>query len=233
MKEGRLITEEALRDKLFVFEDRSEGGRRLSEKLLAYKDTEAIILAIPSGGVPVAAEVARILNLPLDLILVRKIQIPWDTEAGFGAIDPEGEVIFNRALLETFEWLTEDEINSQINKTKDILKKRNDLFRAGRPFPVIENRTVIIIDDGLASGYTMLVALRYVRRKKAGKIVAAVPTGNVKTVELILLEADEVICLNIRGGFSFAVADSYQHWYDVTDEEVLAIMKQLRENKEK
>ncbi len=221
---GKLILEETFRDKLHVFEDRIDAGKILSEKLIRYKETDALLLAIPSGGVPVALEIAKHLNLPIDFLLVRKIQIPWNTEVGFGAIAPDGEIIFNKALLNTLGWLTEDEINSQINKTRDILNKRNALFRGGKAFPEIKNKTIILVDDGLASGYTMLAALRFVRKKKPQKIVVAVPTGYLNTVDLILSEVDELVCLNIRGGFAFAVADAYRYWYDLTDEEVLSLM---------
>jgi predicted phosphoribosyltransferase len=219
-----LITEESYRNKVYVFRDRHDAGGKLSQKLIVYKNTDAIILAIPSGGVPVASEIAKSLNLPLDLILVRKIQIPWNPEAGFGAINPDGAVIFNEALLNSLS-LTEDEINSQIKKTKDILRKRNELFRGGKPFPEIKNKIIILVDDGLASGYTMLSALRFVKKREPRKIIVAVPTGSLKTVEFILPDVDELICLNIRSGFSFAVADAYRYWYDLMDEEVQCLIK--------
>lgn len=221
---AKLITEESYRDRVYVFEDRHDAGRKLGQKLINYKNTETVILAIPSGGVPVASEIAEFLNLFMDLILVRKIQIPWNTEAGFGALNPDGEVIFNEELLEGLG-LNEEEINAQIKKTKDILRKRNELFRAGRPFSVIKNKTIILVDDGLASGYTMLAALRFVRKRDPQKIIIAVPTGLLRTVERILNDVDELTCLNIRSGFPFAVADAYKNWYDLTDEEVQSLFK--------
>jgi predicted phosphoribosyltransferase len=226
---AKLIVTESLKNKLYLFEDRAEAGRRLSKKLSDYKDANGIVLAIPSGGVPVAAEIARSLNLPMDLILVRKIQIPWNTEAGFGAIDPDGEAIFNEGLLKGLG-LTEDEINQQAEKTRDILKKRNELFRAGEKFPEIKDKVVILVDDGIASGYTMLAALKFLKKKKPKKMIVAVPTGSLKTVESILPETDELICLNIRAGFPFAVADAYENWSDLTDEEVRSIIEQSKKN---
>jgi predicted phosphoribosyltransferase len=222
---SRLILEDAFRDKLHVFKDRIDAGKKLGERLIQYKDTDSLLLAIPSGGVPVASEIAKSLSLSLDLILVRKIQIPWNTEAGFGAIDPDGEVIFNKALLNTLGWLTDDEINTQIRKTRDILHKRNELFRAGKAFPEIKDKIIILVDDGLASGYTMLAALRFVTKRKPQKIIVAVPTGSLKTVDLVLNETDELVCLNMRGGYAFAVADAYMNWHDLTDEEVMSIIK--------
>lgn len=219
-----LITEDALRDKVYVFEDRHDAGRKLSQKLIDYKNTNAIILAIPSGGIPVASEIAKFLNLQMDLILVRKIQIPWNTEAGFGAINPDGEAIFNEDLLKKIG-LSEDEVNSQIKKTEDILRKRNELFRGEKQFPVIKNKPIVLVDDGLASGYTMLAALRFVRRREPQKIIIAVPTSSLRTVELVLNKVDKLVCLNIRAGFPFAVADAYRNWHDLTDAEIQSLLK--------
>ena len=110
---GILVQEVSLRDKLHVFEDRNEAGRLLAEKLTGYKKSDALILGIPSGGVPIASEIANALDLPMDLIIVRKIQIPYNPEAGFGAVGPEGEVILNERLLSRLS-LTEKEMKAQI-----------------------------------------------------------------------------------------------------------------------
>jgi predicted phosphoribosyltransferase len=219
----KLITEEAYRDKIYVFKDRSDAGRQLAHKLIEYKDSDTVILAIPSGGVPVASEMAKILNLHMDLILARKMQIPWNTEAGFGAINPDGEVIVNKELVERLG-LSKEEINTQKQKTGDILEKRNRLFRGDKPLPEIKSRTVILVDDGLASGYTMLAAIRFVRKRDPQKLVVAVPTGSLRTVEIIAKKSDMLICLNVRSGFSFAVADAYRNWYDLTNEEVISLL---------
>jgi predicted phosphoribosyltransferase len=205
----KLITEDAYRE--------------LAHKLRGHKNTSAMVLAIPSGGVPVASEIAKYLNLQLDLILVRKVQIPWNTEAGFGAVNPDGEVIFNDALLMNLN-LNEDEINAQAQKTRDTLEKRDRLFRKNRPFPSIKDKEVIIVDDGLASGYTMLSALMFIRRRKPQKVTIAVPTGSQRTVDRILKDVDQIVCLNIRTGFYFAVAEAYKNWYDLTDEDVQDIL---------
>lgn len=224
-----LIEEISLRDRLYVFENRDDAGRLLAEKLIKYKSSDAIVFGIPSGGVPVASEVANILNLPLDLIIVRKIQIPYNPEAGFGAIGPGGEIILNERLLNQLS-LTEDEIKTQIKKTMDVIKKRNQLFRGEKPFPSLKDKIVIVVDDGLASGYTMLAAIKFIKRKIPQKIVVAVPTGSDRTVSFILPEVDELICLNVRSRFPFAVADAYKKWYDLSDEEVLDIIKKVSKN---
>ena len=169
---------------------------------------------------PVAKEIADALDLPLDLIIVRKIQIPYNPEAGFGAMGPDGEIIINDQLLNQLG-LTEGEIKKQVERTRDVIKQRNRLFRGDRPFPVLKGKIVIVSDDGLASGYTMLAAVGFIKKRKPEKIIVSVPTAAKRTIEFILPEVDEIVCLNVRSGFSFAVADAYRRWYDLTDREVL------------
>jgi len=140
---GNLIEEISLRDRKYVFKDRSDAGRFLSQKLLKYKGSDSIILSIPSGGVPVAFEIMQALSLPMDLIIVRKIQIPNNPEAGFGAMSSDGEVILNESLLNQIG-LTKEEITTQIRKTEDVIKKRGHIFRGDKPFPSIENKNVFI-----------------------------------------------------------------------------------------
>ncbi|MHC4322166.1 MAG: phosphoribosyltransferase [Planctomycetota bacterium] len=164
----RLIEDAFLRDKLYVFKDRKEAGTLLAQRLLGYKDTDGIVFAIPSGGVPVAAEIAKALTLPIDLIIVRKVQIPYNPEAGFGAVSPDHKVLLNENLLSMLN-LSEKEIEQQIQITREIIKKRNELFRKGLPFPSVKNKVAIIVDDGLASGYTMLSAIDYIKRQEPQK----------------------------------------------------------------
>ncbi len=225
---GELIEENSLRDKRYVFTDRRDAGRLLSRKLLKYKGSDSMILAIPSGGVPIASEIRQTLSLAMDLIIVRKIQIPGNPEAGFGAMSPDEEVVLNERLLNQIG-LTEEEMTTQIRKTRDVIKKRGRVFRQDKPFPSIENKIVFIVDDGLASGYTMRAAINFIKRKNPLKIIVAVPTASQKTADSILSEVDELICLNVRSGYPFAVADAYEDWYDVTDEEVLEILKKDNE----
>jgi putative phosphoribosyl transferase len=224
---NKLVEDSALRDRKYVFEDRRDAGRLLAKKITKHEGSDALIIAIPSGGLPVAAEMATALAIQLDIVIVRKIQIPFNPEAGFGAMGPDGEVIVNEELLGQLK-LPEEAIEVQASKTGEVIRKREHLFRQGKPFPPCKNRTVIVVDDGLASGYTMLAALRYIRKKMPSRLIAAVPTGPKRTIKRILPEADEVICLNVRSDFSFAVADAYRNWYDLTDEDVLTILKDQR-----
>ncbi|MDQ1272644.1 MAG: Pribosyltran protein [Planctomycetota bacterium] len=227
----KFIEDNSLRDRLYIFKDRKEAGMLLAQKLSGYKGTDGIILGIPSGGVPVAAEVAKDIVLPLDLIIVRKVQIPYNPEAGFGAVGPDGKVVLNQEILNSLD-LTKEEIDQQIQITMDKIRRRDKLFRKGLPFPSVKDKVVIIVDDGLASGYTMLSAIDFVKRHKPQKIVVAVPTALDRTVDRILPHADELVCLNVRSGWSFAVADAYENWYDLEDDEVISILKYFHPDQE-
>jgi len=227
----KIVEDNSLRDRLYIFKDRKEAGMLLAQRLLGYKGTDGIVLGIPSGGVPVAAEVAKAIVLPLDLIIMRKVQIPYNPEAGFGAVGPDSKVLLNEELLRSLD-LSEKEVEQQIQMTMNIIKRRNELFRKGLPFPSVKNRVVIIVDDGLASGYTMLSAIDFVKRHEPQKLVVAVPTGSERTVDFILPNVDELICLNVRSGLSFAVADAYENWYDLEDDEVISILNNFRFSQE-
>ena len=220
----KLKEDPLLRDMVSVFEDRTDAGKRLAEYLVSYRDSQGIVLALPSGGVPVATEIASALNLPLDLLIVRKVQIPDNPEAGFGAIGPDGEVLLNKELMKHLR-LTNEQISIQIEKSRANIEKRNRIFRKEKPFPLLRDMVVIVVDDGLASGYTMLSAVRFLRKMSLKKLVAAVPTGSKKTVEALAPEVDELFCLNVRSGPFFAVANAYRNWHDLTDEEVLSLIK--------
>ena len=224
---GKLNEEPALRDRVQVFMDRSHAGRLLAERLQDYRGKIVHLFAIPAGGVPVAAEIARGLALPLDLIIVRKIQLPYTTEAGFGALNPAGEAIFNEELLQRIH-LSPEDIAAQTDKTAAVIRRREERLRGGRPYPELAGEPAIVVDDGLASGFTMRAAVQFLKRQGAGRIIAAVPTGSKRTVQDLLPLVDELLCLNIRSGWSFAVADAYQNWYDLEEEEVLEIMASLQ-----
>jgi predicted phosphoribosyltransferase len=221
-----LFEDRSLRNKTFIFKDRAEAGKRLAQKLSKFVSPEALVLAIPAGGVPVACEISRVLKLPLDLMIVRKIQIPGQTEAGFGAVGPDGETIFNEELLRRLR-LRGEVIQQKVEETKKVVEARNQFFRDGRPFPPVKGKTVILVDDGLASGFTMMEAVRFMRRREAEKVIVAIPTAPEDSVNRLLPEADEIFCLNVRTFFPFAVADAYENWYDLTDQEVISLLKDL------
>ncbi|MEM1569751.1 MAG: phosphoribosyltransferase family protein [Candidatus Bathyarchaeia archaeon] len=222
----KLIEETTFRERLYVFRDRYHAGELLAEKLREYKGTDAYVLAIPAGGVPVGYVISKRLGLPLDVIIVRKIHIPWNQEAGFGAVTFDGIVIFNEPLLRILG-LTREEVDRCIEVEKEAIEKRLKFIRGDRPFPDVVNRIVILVDDGIASGYTMLSAVKSVMNRRPNKIVVATPTGSESAIELLKPWVDEIVCLNVRTGPVFAVADAYEIWYDITDEEVAKILKAI------
>lgn len=223
---GKLLDDPDLRNRTRVFADRSAAGARLAEMLRACPAKPFRLFAIPAGGVPVAAVIARALAAPLDLIIVRKIQLPWTTEAGFGALDPDGAPLFNEPLISRLP-LTPRQIDAQIAKTLANLQEREAHLRGGRPYPDLAGEAVIIVDDGLASGYTMRAAVRFLRGKGAGEIIVAVPTALDRTAQALLSQVDLLVCPNLRSGLSFAVAEAYENWYDVDEPEVLGLMAGL------
>lgn len=214
-----------LRDREGVFTDRLHAGEVLTEMLKpGYENAEeGLILTIPSGGVPVGIRLAERLGLPMDLLIVRKLQIPGNTEAGFGAMTLDGRTFLNDRLLAELQ-LTDLQIASEKERVAMALKKRNALFRNDRPFPDLREKRVILVDDGLASGFTMLASVDLVKRAKPKETVVAVPTAPLRTVEHIAPQADRVYCANIRTTRFFAVANAYQRWHDLTEEEVLALL---------
>jgi putative phosphoribosyl transferase len=221
---AEVIENAAWRNREGVYADRQEAGRVVASFLEPYADKTAIVLGIPSGGVPVGLEIARQLNLCFDLIIIRKIPIPGNTEAGFGAVSIEGDVILNGALVMQLG-LEEKQIKLLIKPVEEQIEERNQLFRSGRQFPSLTDKTVILVDDGLASGYTMEVAAAVVGRRKPGKIIIAVPTAPARTIEYLSASVDMILCPNIRESFYFAVASAYRQWHDLDNDEVLQLLK--------
>lgn len=219
-----LIENKELRNRERVFADRSDAGRQLAEILRQRTGRGTLVLAIPSGGVPVGLEMAQGLELDYDLLLVRKVQIPWNTEAGFAAVNMDADLIINEHLLSMLN-LTSHQVQDQVKKTMATIEQRNTKFRQNRPFPDITGRHVVLVDDGLASGYTMRAAIAYIKKRKPGSITIAVPTGSAGTVKMLLGEVDTICCLNIRESYPYAVASAYRNWYDLEDEDVLALVK--------
>ena len=212
-----------LRDRVRVFRDRDHAGKVLAGMLQSHQQEGDIVLGIPAGGVPVGAVVAAQLDLPFDVAVVSKITLPWNTEAGYGAVAFDGTVRLNDQML-SYSKLTKDEVQKGIEKTSSKVARRVKRLRKDQPFPDLSRRPVILVDDGLASGFTMRVAVEALRKTGADHIVVAVPTGHLGTVERIAGEVDTLYCPNVRGGWRFAVADAYERWSDVDEAEVIRIL---------
>jgi putative phosphoribosyl transferase len=221
---AEIIEEKELRNKNYVFRDRTHAGELLARKLGPYVEPASMVLAIPSGGVPVGKVIAKELGIPLDLIIVRKLPIPYNTEAGFGSISWDGEVMLNKRLVKQLQ-LSSEEISRAIEDVNHELERRMERFRGKRPFPELKGMTVIIVDDGLASGYTMLAAISSIKKRSSARIIVAIPTASKNAIELVSPYVDEIFCLNTRETTVFAVADAYQEWHDLTEQEVLEFLK--------
>ncbi len=220
---GELIEDPSLRGKRWVFKDRVDAGRRLAETLKAHVKQGDLVLAIPAGGVPVGVEVAKRCMLELDVAVVRKALFPWTTEAGFGAVAWNGRVFLNHEAMEAYG-LTNSVVESKVEEARRSVERRLKELRVGRKPLNLKRRTVVLVDDGLASGYTMLAAVEACRDEKPTKIIVAVPTASVSAVRLLQPRVDLIVALNVRGGLIYAVADAYVEWRDLSDEEVKGLL---------
>jgi predicted phosphoribosyltransferase len=212
-----------LHERTAVFLDRADGGEVLADLLAPLRTVQPLVLGIPAGGVPVAARVAQRLGCCLDVAVVSKVTVPWNPEAGYGAVAFDGTLRLNESLLACLG-LSEEQVRLGIERTREKVRRRVELFRGDRPFPELAGRTVILVDDGLASGFTMQVAVEALREAGANRIVVAVPTGHLEAVAKLAEHADQVCCANIRSGWSFAVAAAYRHWRDVSERRAVGIL---------
>jgi predicted phosphoribosyltransferase len=205
------------------FLDRVDAGRRLAAALSHYANKpDLLILALPRGGVPVAYEVARELRAPLDVFLVRKLGFPGHPELAMGAIATGGVRILDEYLIETYG-VPEDAIEYVTEMEQRELERREKLYRDGRPAPVVRDHTVILIDDGLATGSTMRAAVEALRQEGARKIVVAVPIAPVDTCEAMRKEVDEIVCAVTPEPFR-AVGIWYADFSETSDDEVREIL---------
>ena len=224
--EGRIREDLRLRDRLEVFQNREDAGHTLVPFVSGIPDlTDPHISAIPAGGVGVGVPLALALRAPLHLAVVRKIRIPWNPEAGFGAVTWDGRVFLNRDLLPRLG-LSQEEVADAIARTRAGIRDRVEKFTGGRRGPGFRGRDAVLVDDGLASGYTMLAAVDAIRSEGPRRVLVAVPTGSQSAVHRVAATADLVICLNIRSGSSYAVADAYREWHDLADSEVHLLLRQ-------
>ena len=210
-----------------IFENRRDAGRRLAIELSDYGDNSVVVLAIPNGGVLVGVEVANALEAEFDLIVCRKIPTPLKPEAGFGAITADGTMILNDALVKSLG-LSQQQIEYEASKVRLGIKKRSMLYRGERPLTSVSGRTVIIVDDGLASGYTMRAAVESVRLRRPREIVVGVPCASAMAVQHVEKVVDKLVAVALGYAPRFAVADFYSHWYDVRDDEIARLLKQWR-----
>ena len=207
-----------------TFYDRHEAGENLASALLKYKNNKnTIILGLPRGGVVVAFEVAKALELPFDIMVTRKIGAPMNHELAIGATDELGHTVLNQEIIKSLE-VSEEYLKEEKQKEQKIAEQRLAHYRGNKPPLSLKGKVALLIDDGLATGATMLAAIHSAKAKKAKKIVVAVPVAPAETIEKMRREADDVVCLHIPIFFG-AVGAFYQLFDQTTDEEVMELLE--------
>lgn len=207
-----------------MFSDRTDAGRRLAERLQRFKADHPLVLALPRGGVAIGVEIARALAAPLDVVLVRKIGVPFQEELALGAVadGDHPEMVVNRDLAKLLE-LPDGYLDKERDRQLAEIERRRKLYLAGRPRPGIAGKTAIVVDDGIATGATMRAALLAVRRAGPKRLVLAVPVAPAETIAELRHDVDEVVCLETPPDFG-AISLYYEDFRQVTDSEVVAML---------
>ena len=204
-----------------MFRDRRDAGKQLADQLRAYQDEDVLVLAVPRGGVEVGVEVAKALAADFSLLIARKLPYPDQPEAGFGAVAEDGSAV----ILETAsQRVHPQEVQRVIEEQRQEIDRRVAVLRKGKPLPVIKDRTIILVDDGIAMGSTMRAAIKLCKKQQPARLVVAVPVAGARVKTIIADLVDRLVVLETPRLFR-AVAQVYQDWYDVPDQEVLALMQ--------
>jgi putative phosphoribosyl transferase len=210
---------------MMLFKDRADAGRRLAGELPGYGGrTDVIVLGLPRGGVPVAFEVAKALKAPLDIFLVRKLGVPGQKELAMGAIAPGGVWVLNRDVVQALN-ISDEIIEAIAAEEQQELERREQAYRGDRPKPDVRGRTVILVDDGLATGASMRAAVIALRAQEPAGIIVAVPTAAPETCEALKDEVDEIVCVATPQPF-LGIGASYEEFSQMTDEEVRELIEQ-------
>ncbi len=204
-----------------LFQDRFEAGRRLAGRLDAYAGADSVMLAVPRGGVPVARESARILRVPWSVIVSKELPVPWSTSASFGAV-ADGAVVLNEAMVHGLG-LNKETIKTIVEQVEEETGRCQEFYAPRFPNLDVAGKCAIIIDDGIASGYTTMAAVKLVRSRGASKVVAAAPIASRLGASLIGECADECIFEIVSPALPFSIGDFYISWHELTDEDVLRI----------
>jgi putative phosphoribosyl transferase len=206
------------------FADRSEAGRRLARKLLHLKDRQPVVLALPRGGVAVGFEISRALDAPLDIVLVRKIGVPWQPELALGAVTDGAshETFIDRDLAASLD-VSESYIDEETERQLEEIERRRKSYCEDRAVLEVAGHTAIVVDDGIATGATMRVALQAVRRRGPGRLVLAVPVAPPETLAALREEVDEAVCLETPTGLG-AIGFCYRDFHQLSDAEVTDLL---------
>jgi len=208
------------------FSNRTEAGRKLAKALAFYKEQHPVILALPRGGAPVAAEIAAALEAPLDLVLVRKIGVPFQPELAMGAvIDGQEPLVVRNEQVICMAEINQSEFDAIRDRELEEIERRRKLYLGNRPHPELKGQTVIIVDDGIATGATIRVALRAIRMRKPRKLILAVPVAPTQSLDELRTEADEIVCLEDYEDFG-AIGLYYSDFRQISDAEVIELLAQ-------
>ncbi len=210
-----------------IFRDRRDAGQRLAQALEKYRGQDVIVLGIPRGGVMTGYPIAEALNGELDVIIVRKLPLPFNPEAGFGAVTDDGSLILNDRIVRAVG-LTAEQIDAIAQRVLAEVRRRVQVYRGDHPPPQLTDRTIILVDDGLATGYTMIAAIESVKKKAPRQVVVAVPCSPASTVERVRPLADDFVWLVAPETESFAVASFYEDFHEMSDEEVTSLLARFR-----
>jgi putative phosphoribosyl transferase len=208
------------------FHDREDAGRQLAAKLMPYANQEPIVLGLPRGGVPVAYEVALALGAPLDIWVVRKVGVPWHPELGVGAV-AEGNYVYVSPEILNAVGLRRDEVSEVVEEKRAEVAERVRRFRGERRPPDLRDRTVILVDDGIATGGTVRAAARAVKAASPRRIVLAVPVASPDTLDELASEVDETVCL-LSPSNLYAIGLWYEDFRQVPDDEVVKLLERAR-----
>lgn len=206
-----------------TFRDRRDAGRRLAEALEGYRSRRPFVLAIPRGGIVVGYEVAKALGSPLDVVVPRKLRAPYNPELAIGAVAHDGSVYYDTPLVGTLN-VPEDYLQDEIAFQLEEIRRRVLAYRGERPQPDLAGRAAIVVDDGIATGSTMIAALRAVRKMQPAVTVAAVPVAPPEGCDNLRAEADDAICLHTPMLF-YAVGQFYDNFEQTSDEEAIALLR--------
>lgn len=209
-----------------VFQDRSDAGRRLAQRLEQYRGPSTIVLGLPRGGVVVAYEIAQALNVPLDVIITHKIPAPGNPEYAIGAVAENGETQLNHEEIRALS-ISRTYVDREIQVQMGEIERRKRLYRGGQPLPPLKGRTVIIADDGVATGYTMMAAIKAAKAEKPDKVIVAVPVGPPETIAQLARMADDVVVISTPTPF-FAVGAFYRNFEQTSDQDVQQLLKRAR-----
>ncbi len=210
-----------------IYKDRRDAGKRLAERLSLYRDRpDVIVLGLPRGGVTVAAEVAAALNAPLDVLIVRKIGFPGNPELAVGAVSETGTLVLNEEIIASYN-VSRDYLARETSRQKEEIARRAVLFRRGGGLPPLAGKSVILVDDGVATGATVKAAIATLKQEKLARLTVALPVASPDAEATIRRMVDDLVCLQAPPGF-MAVGSYYQDFSQVQDEEVVAMLKESR-----